>query len=393
MGSELKKSREHGGPLHLSSFVSAAPDRGKRRGALRRNVLPFELWYRRALPHLRSHMMGLVKLLVVGVMECFRARDPKQPVIEQMDARRHSAVLGKACASTLLLLLRLARENHVMQHEHLLGVYIDCDLMMLLLRFLQLDVSGLCLQPHWMPNDALHFLFTEPEERPHVNWNMLVLTVSMLQLLQKMTKVRSFRSVCGGFILTRLWGQHSLMRVRELMRHKGDRDLKKMLQCHPTVRLYALKILKSTLRLVKVKKRAAEGPIITAIFMELTTDLNDDWLTCWYLEQDEALLLADEMVVETEARAEVDRFNEYHYGAAPLSLDEEEADDDDGLDEAAKGSWVVGRSLCFSLTRCAVQRRYDELMAATPAVTSADFPRGVSAWLAEEVFCFAKPVV
>ena len=38
---------------------------------------------------------------------------------------------------------------------------------------------------------------------------------------------------------------------RAVKQHKADRDLRKLLQCHPTVRHYALKVLKSTMRLVK----------------------------------------------------------------------------------------------------------------------------------------------
>lgn len=130
--------------------------------------------------------------------------------------------------------------------------------------------------------------------RPHVNWNWLVTSVSCMQLLQKLTK-------------------HSLLRVREVLKSKADRELKRLLLCHPRVRHYALKILKSTFRLIKVKRRMTEGALITAIYMEIPCDLNDDWLASFYLEKDEALFTADEFLVEGERRAEVAAFNAFHY--------------------------------------------------------------------------------
>lgn len=229
-------------------------------------------------------------------------------------------------------------------------LYVDVGLMDLLLRFVQLDVAGLCLAPHWVPNAAIHYLFEEPAERPHVNWNFLVTTVSCMQLLQKLTK-------------------HSMLRVRAVKQHKADRDLKKLLQCHPTVRHYALKVLKSTMRLVKGKKRVGEGALITAIFMELTPDLNDDWMTSWYLEQDEAVLGNQELLVEVELRAEVAQFNAYHYNSRSTEFVYDDADDSSDDERHARR----------------LERHISDLYAAAD-VGPHSFPDGVDAWLAANVY-------
>ncbi len=220
----------------------------------------------------------------------------------------------------------------------------------MLLRFVQLDVAGMCLPPHWVPNAAIHYLFEEPAERPHVNWNFLVTAVSCLQLMQKLTK-------------------HSMLRVRALKHHKADANLRKLLHCHPTVRRYALKVLKSTMRLVKGKKRVGEGALITAIFMELTPDLNDDWMSSWYLEQDEAVLASQELLIEAELRAEVAQFNAYHYNSRSTEFVYDDADDSSDDERHTER----------------LDRHLRDLYEGAD-VGPHSFPDGVDAWLAAHVY-------
>jgi hypothetical protein len=182
-----------------------------------------------------------------------------------------------------------------MQHEYLLGMYGEYNVMLLLFRFLQQDVTSLCLQKFYLADSRVHFAFQEPAEQPVVNWNAFVATVSCLRLLHKLTK-------------------HSLGRVIELTNAKMEKPLKKLLNCNPTVRRLCLKVLKKTFRMAKAKKRLQEGALISQICLELDfQELNDDWLTSFYLEQDETLLVGEELLREAEARAECCLWNAYHY--------------------------------------------------------------------------------
>jgi hypothetical protein len=220
IGSELKVSREHS--TDLASFVPV-------RSGVRRCTkplddaahTPFEAFYRRALPRLQQYVMALIKILipvlaspetraslsglVFDIYGEVTGDDDADDNIVQVDVRRQTAIIANCCSTTLLLLLRQARESHAMQYEYLLSVMADCNLTALLVRFLQQDVTGLCLKPHWFA-DA-QYLFTEPKERPKVNWNYFGATVSCIRLLQKLSKA-------------------SHMRVRELMNAKMDKTLK-----------------------------------------------------------------------------------------------------------------------------------------------------------------------
>jgi hypothetical protein len=161
-------------------------------------------------------------------------------------------------------------------HRYLLGMFGEYNVMLILFRFLQQDITNLCLAKFWIADARVHFGFTEQRDgQPIVNWNYFASAVYSLRLLHKLCK-------------------NSLGRVLELIGAKLDKPLKKLLNCNPTVRLLSLKILKCAFRLWKAKRRLQEGPLITAIFMELDLpELNDDWLTSFYLEQDESLLAGE----------------------------------------------------------------------------------------------------
>jgi hypothetical protein len=105
------------------------------------------------------------------------------------------------------------------------------------------------------------------------------------------------------------------------------------LNCNPTVKHYALKILKQMFRFFKAKRRLQEGPLITAIYYELKPELNDDWLTTFYLEKDESLLAAEEMLQEAEARKDVLKWNAYHYRIGDDADDDDHGNQDDSMVE------------------------------------------------------------
>lgn len=148
--------------------------------------------------------------------------------------------------------------------------------MLILIRFLQLDITSLCLAKFWIADPRVHFGFSEQQSgQPPVNWNYFAATVYALRLLHKLCRF-------------------SVGRILEMNAAKLDKPLKKLLNCNPVVRRLSLKILKCSFRVWKAKRRLQEGPLITAIFMELDDpELNDDWLTTYYLEQDESLLAGE----------------------------------------------------------------------------------------------------
>lgn len=310
-----------------------------------KNVLPFELFYRRNLPHLQRYMMTFVKILVPLLIEnsestldvlretryglCKGDRDYQTHV----DQQRHRAILLRSIVSTIFLLLRLARENALMQYEFFLGMLADANLHVLLFQFLQQDISTLCLQTFWVADSNVHFDFEEPSELPFVNWNNFVSAVNALKLIQKLVK-------------------HSICRVRELIDSRMDRMLKKLLRCNPSIKRCALKILKHTFRLAKMKQRQQEGALITAIYQELYPALNDDWLCTYYLERDPAMVAAEDLVHEAELREEVRRWNVFHYQSDPFA-----EEDDENVEDF---SVSVNRMLCKLLTEVHVDLPTDK---------------------------------
>ncbi len=295
----------------------------------------------------------------------FGSRKGERDVQTQVDAARQRAVLAKCGFGFLLLILRqarekyfpsaaaaaAARENHLMQYEYLLGMYGEYNVLLLLFRFLQQDVNSLCLQKFWIADARVHFGFQEPTEQPVVNWNAFVASVSCLRLLNKLVK-------------------HSLGRVIELINAKMEKPLKKLLNCNPSVRRLCLKVLKKTFRMSKAKKRLQEGALITQICVELDfQELNDDWLTSFYLEQDETLLVGEELLREADARAECCLWNAYHYRYRE-PRDDVEYDPGEYDATSADECRAVVAAMAAQLEQ-AVQVRY---------------PEDVVAWLDQEVF-------
>ncbi len=357
VGYELRVSRECGS----LATAPGQPKPPRRVNVSDKNALPFEAFYRRAVSRVSEYVLAIVKVLVAVLTESktldimgetmFGSRKGDRDVQTHMDAVRQRAILGKTGFAVLLLLLRQARENHVMQYEHLLAVYGEYNVTLLLFRYLQQDINGMCLQKFYLPDARVHFGFVEPAEQPVVNWNAFVATVACLRLLHKLVK-------------------NSLGRVIEMMNAKMEKPLKKLLNCNPTVRTLSLKILKKTFRLCKGKKRLQEGALITQIYMELdANELNDDWLTNFYLEQDESIIAGEELVREAEGRAECCLWNGYHYRYREPREDVEYDATEYDVSSADECAAVVAAMLAQLEQSVQVQ-----------------YPDNVVAWLDREVF-------
>ena len=366
VGYELRSARECG------ENDSVAKQR-RMDQVLDRSALPFEAFYRRALPELSDFFMAAIKLLVAVLVDDNENLDyksemfiglkrPENDVQSQMDESRIRAILLASSFSVFLLLLRQARENSLMQYEYLLGTFGEFNLTLLLFRFLHQDVNSLCLNPFFIPDSAVHYLWRRPKSEPAVNWNYFVASVSVLRLLHKLLK-------------------HSLPRVRDLIDAKVDQKcLKKLLNCNPTVKLYALKTLKLTFRLLKQKRRLQEGALLTAIYVHLTPELNDNWLSSWYLEQNESVLMSAELVREGEARRDAKQWNFFHYRF-------EEPNDEEGygdLDEALYRAEEVGKDFNFEPTDPLV---LEEMMAELYDSVQVTPPTELLKWVDEKVFC------
>jgi len=279
-----------------------------------RDVFPFGIFYQHAYHQLDAFLVSLVKVFMSSLVpqaqlqpNVFLEIHGNDKSTLDIDHARHRSVVLRCCSSTLLLLARLARESHPMQAAYVMHVLADCSFMLLLCKFLKEDIATLCLKPHWIPDPSIHFLYTESQQRPLVNWNYFVTSVSCLRLIQKLTK-------------------RSMTRTRIILKEKLSLSLKQLLSCNPIIKIYALKILKSTFRLMKGKHRKKNMDIVTEIYMNLMPELNDDWLTTWYLEQNEMLLVAEEVLHEAEEKAEVAEWNARHF-------DQEDQEGDDEVDE------------------------------------------------------------
>jgi hypothetical protein len=116
------------------------------------------------------------------------------------------------------------------------------------------------------------------------------------------------------------------------------------------------------------------------MYVELTPDLNDYWLSSYYLEQDESLLVGEELMREAEARSDCKRWNMYHYRFQEIDEDEEDASN-------------VGTSLIVPFDdeddaetqQRAVEKMFNQLYEETQITLPSDTEE-ISKWVNEVVF-------
>ncbi|KDE05127.1 hypothetical protein MVLG_04469 [Microbotryum lychnidis-dioicae p1A1 Lamole] len=152
------------------------------------------------------------------------------------------------------------------------------------------------------------------------SWRNFFSVINFVHILQKLTKRKTHR-------------------VLLLVQYKSSAILKRILKVsHPTLQLYALKVIKSQVPYCGRKWRQSNMKVITAIYLHCRSDLRDEWLTGIDVDHD----VEESLPHEQALRALVRFFNTKHYGSYAPQLHRRSSATSPSNDFAASRGAVEG---------------------------------------------------
>ncbi|KAJ3426663.1 protein required for hyphal anastomosis ham-2 [Anaeramoeba flamelloides] len=331
----------------------------------------FENFYELEFPNITRYLIILLNIMLSAMpfgeyegpidykneFESINNKDSKngnsilQNVKNNLDSERTKEIILKAISAILLLLLKRAKANHVLQFEYLCQILVDSNTILMLLKLFNIDLKKF-IKPAVIIEDEL-FLPPETFEQQNNNenknetekekelekekeneneykipkaslelsWRRIFTLINLIRILQKLIKNKPNR-------------------VKTNMRFKqGTPILEKLLKLDvKVVSFYTLKVLKNLMRFMGKQWIERKMNIISEMYIILGSGLNSDWL---FPEKGEKLRSDKLKLLDKTLREHVSNFN------IPYSLrsneenedsdsdsddyDEDEYDDDDVL--------------------------------------------------------------
>eukprot|EP00026_Physarum_polycephalum_P003677 Phypoly_transcript_03690.p1 GENE.Phypoly_transcript_03690~~Phypoly_transcript_03690.p1 ORF type:complete len:763 (+),score=148.68 Phypoly_transcript_03690:95-2383(+) len=227
----------------------------------------FERLYRQILPNLANHLVFILKIMLAAAPTVKNYAGTINLNLEGpvQETTRHREIVLKACTALLLLLLKHARYNNLLQFAHIRSIMIDAKAVLLMLKLVNHDLNTHISSPTDPPEMCLFPPPPEPEIFTQTylagSYRNFFSMTAVLRILQKLSKKNG-------------------VALRILHQYKAPAILKKTLDTHHhSVRLYTLKIFKSLVPYLPRKWRAMNMKIISEIYCYVRLDTRDDWLS------------------------------------------------------------------------------------------------------------------
>ncbi|KAL9545466.1 hypothetical protein MBANPS3_007141 [Mucor bainieri] len=193
--------------------------------------------------------------------------------LEEVDTKRNREVVSKAISGLLLLLLKWSKSSHVLKYEYISQLLADSGCMLLILKMIGLQEVTDMVTAH---TDVPYYSFfdynvnrtattdhqhhCEKETTQYTNRRNMYWSINFLRILQILTK-------------------HKPHRIMLLVQYKSAAILKRLLKiAHPVLEQYVLKLLKSQVPYLGRKWKSQNMRIISAIYLNCKTVLQDDWI-------------------------------------------------------------------------------------------------------------------
>ncbi|KAJ3424501.1 protein required for hyphal anastomosis ham-2 [Anaeramoeba flamelloides] len=354
----------------------------------------FENFYELEFPNITRYLIILLNIMLSAMpfgeyegpidykneFECINNKDIQngnsilQNVKNNLDAERTKEIILKAISAILLLLLKRAKANHVLQFEYLCQILVDSNTILMLLKLFNIDLKKF-IKPAVIIEDEL-FLPPEnfeqqnnnenknetekkneneneykiPKASLELSWRRIFTLINLIRILQKLIKNKPNR-------------------VKSNMRFKqGTPILEKLLKLDvKVVSFYTLKVLKNLMRFMGKQWIERKMNIISEMYIILGSGLNSDWL---FPEKGEKLRSENLKLLDKTLREHVSNFNH------PYSLrsneenedsdsdsddyDEEDDDDDDDLVINKKKEDLMGESVDDILNQINLKENWKE---------------------------------
>jgi hypothetical protein len=278
-----------------------------------RRLQRVDVLYRAVLPHLQSSIIVLLKLLLATVTQQNSTNSPyfqalaeglivPPPTLEDIDIVRHREITSKAISGILLLLLKWFKVSHVMKFNFLSQLLVDSNCLLLILKMFGLtEVNHQVRTVNEIPNFNF-FRFCElncgqeprkprPEDTvlakqpfddapsPPMGLTHLNSVIDEVEYMDRYSFRNFFASLSFTRVLQKLT-KRKIHRILLLVQYKSSAILKRTLKVpHPSLQLYALKVIKSQVPFCGRKWRQANMKVITAIYLNCRPDLRDEWLS------------------------------------------------------------------------------------------------------------------
>ncbi|KAJ6234208.1 protein required for hyphal anastomosis ham-2 [Anaeramoeba flamelloides] len=331
----------------------------------------FENFYELEFPNITRYLIILLNIMLSAMpfgeyegpidykneFESINNKDSKngnsilQNVKNNLDSERTKEIILKAISAILLLLLKRAKANHVLQFEYLCQILVDSNTILMLLKLFNIDLKKF-IKPAVIIEDEL-FLPPETFEQQNNNENKNE-TEKEKELEKEKEKENEYKIPKASLELSwrRIFTLINLIRIlQKLIKNKPNRVktnmrfkqgtpiLEKLLKLDvKVVSFYTLKVLKNLMRFMGKQWIERKMNIISEMYIILGSGLNSDWL---FPEKGEKLRSDKLKLLDKTLREHVSNFN------IPYSLrsneenedsdsdsddyDEDEYDDDDVL--------------------------------------------------------------
>ncbi|CEP13935.1 hypothetical protein [Parasitella parasitica] len=249
--------------------------------------------YAKILPELQNVIVVLLKLLLTSVSpntanhSSDNERNGKETFessgdivtledLEEADIKRNREIYSKAISGLLLLLLKWSKSSHVLKYEYISQLLADSGCMLLILKMIGLqevtemvsartDVPYYCFFDYNINRAVIE---NKKEENLYTNRRNMYCSINHLRILQMLTK-------------------HKSHRIMLLVQYKSAAILKRLLKiAHPTLEQYVLKLFKSQVPFLGRKWKSQNMKIISAIYLNCKTVLQDDWISKLNADED-----------------------------------------------------------------------------------------------------------
>ncbi|KAI8640694.1 hypothetical protein BD408DRAFT_483929 [Parasitella parasitica] len=249
--------------------------------------------YAKILPELQNVIVVLLKLLLTSVSpntasnRSNEERDSKEKFessgdivtledLEEADIKRNREIYSKAISGILLLLLKWSKSSHVLKYEYISQLLADSGCMLLILKMIGLQEVTEMVSTR---TDVPYYSFFDyninrvvaddkKEEGLYTNCRNMYCSINHLRILQMLTK-------------------HKSHRIMLLVQYKSAAILKRLLKIsHPVLEQYVLKLLKSQVPFLGRKWKSQNMKIISAIYLNCKTVLQDDWISKLNADED-----------------------------------------------------------------------------------------------------------
>ncbi|KAI9594357.1 hypothetical protein BDF19DRAFT_497162 [Syncephalis fuscata] len=275
----LSASNSH---LNLEDVSKSLPDHLAER---ERRISTF---YRLALTRFEPAIMFFSKVMIATLPNGKNASSKQNSVdnesirqvnTEELDAARHKEIMWKAVSAILLLMLKLFKASHALQHEHISQLLVEHNFLPLSLKLLgqqdavalcraQNEIDSYCFMSHCTrrvkikPTVSVEPPLPTEASQCRACWRNCFTVMNFLRILQSLAKRRAHR-------------------ILLMLQYKAPAVLKRVLKVqHSLIQHYAYKVCKTFVPYAGRKWRCtvANMRVITGIYLHCRQDLRDDWL-------------------------------------------------------------------------------------------------------------------